>query len=306
MLAARERRLKQWNTEREHALAEARAATAEKVKAGKAEIDQSVAVARQQIEGVSAELSEQILRAVMPAGLDRRRLSEEREAIVAAERAVRANAGVGAWRWLTPAPDARAGPGRGRRQRFPAQAADAEKKPPEQDETDTYRKSPSRGGVGREARPEPRSIFPRVHLFNFLLLAAAFVWVAAKMLPKFFRDRSAGIQKHLVDARTATEEARARLSGVEARLAKLDDEIAAMRAHAEQDSAREEQRIKASVEDEKRKILTEAEHEITVATMHAQKLLQQHAAELAIEQAARKLVVSAETDRLLVQSFASG
>ena len=91
---------------------------------------------------------------------------------------------------------------------------------------------------------------------------------------------------------------------MEARLAKLDDEIAAMRAHAEQDSAREEQRIKASVEDEKRKILTEAEHEITVATMHAQKLLQQHAAELAIEQAARKLVVSAETDRLLVQSFA--
>jgi F-type H+-transporting ATPase subunit b len=68
MLAARERRLKQWNTEREHALAEARAATAEKVKAGNAEIDQSVAVARQQIEGVSAELSEQILRAVMPAG----------------------------------------------------------------------------------------------------------------------------------------------------------------------------------------------------------------------------------------------
>jgi F-type H+-transporting ATPase subunit b len=68
ILAARERRLKQWNTEREHALAEARAATAEKVKAGNAEIDQSVAVARQQIEGVSAELSEQILRAVMPAG----------------------------------------------------------------------------------------------------------------------------------------------------------------------------------------------------------------------------------------------
>ena len=32
------------------------------------EIEQSVAVARQQIEGMSAELSEQILRAVMPAG----------------------------------------------------------------------------------------------------------------------------------------------------------------------------------------------------------------------------------------------
>jgi F-type H+-transporting ATPase subunit b len=186
----------------------------------------------------------------------------------------------------------------------PAQLADAEKKPPQQDETDAYRKSPAVIRLGSKLGLNPDQSSLAFTLFNFLLLAAALVWVAAKMLPKFFRDRSAAIQKNLVDARTATEEARARLSGVEARLAKLDDEIAAMRAHAEQDSAREEQRIKATVEDEKKKILAEAEHDISVATMHAQKLLQQHAAELAIEQAARKLVVSAETDRLLVQGFA--
>jgi len=58
------------------------------------------------------------------------------------------------------------------------------------------------------------------------------------------------------------------------------------------------------VEDEKGKILTAAEQEIAAATSHAQKLLQQYAAEMAIDQAARKLVVSAETDRLLVQGFA--
>jgi F-type H+-transporting ATPase subunit b len=68
IFAAREKRLKQWNTEREQALSEARAGTAEKVKAAKVEIDQSVTMARRQIEEVSAELSEQILRAVMPAG----------------------------------------------------------------------------------------------------------------------------------------------------------------------------------------------------------------------------------------------
>ncbi len=66
--ASREQRLKQWATEREAALAQARAATAEKVKSAKAEIEQSVSIARQQIEGMSAELSDQILRAVMPAG----------------------------------------------------------------------------------------------------------------------------------------------------------------------------------------------------------------------------------------------
>jgi len=68
ILAAREQRMKQWSAEREQALAEARAATAEKVKAAKGEIEQSVAIAHLQIDGVCAELSEQIVRAVMPSG----------------------------------------------------------------------------------------------------------------------------------------------------------------------------------------------------------------------------------------------
>jgi len=68
ILAESDERLKLWSAERDQALAAARAATAEKVKAAKVEIGVSVAEARQQIEGVSAELSEQIVRAVMPAG----------------------------------------------------------------------------------------------------------------------------------------------------------------------------------------------------------------------------------------------
>jgi len=67
LFAAREKRLKQWQAERDQALAEARTATPEKVNAAKAEIDQSVVMARRQIEDMSAELSDQILRAVMPA-----------------------------------------------------------------------------------------------------------------------------------------------------------------------------------------------------------------------------------------------
>jgi F-type H+-transporting ATPase subunit b len=65
--SAREKRLKQWQAERDQALAEARTATAEKVQAAKGEIEQSVAIAQLQIEGMSAELSEKIMRAVMPA-----------------------------------------------------------------------------------------------------------------------------------------------------------------------------------------------------------------------------------------------
>jgi F-type H+-transporting ATPase subunit b len=68
ILATREEKLKQWSVQRDQALAEARAATLEKVKAAKGEIEQSVASARLQIDGTSAELSEQVLRAVMPPG----------------------------------------------------------------------------------------------------------------------------------------------------------------------------------------------------------------------------------------------
>jgi F-type H+-transporting ATPase subunit b len=179
----------------------------------------------------------------------------------------------------------------------------------EVDENDAYRKSPSVVWLGRKLGIGTDRASTLAEFGNFVLFALGIGWLVVAFLPKAFpgmvpRNRTAAIQKSLAEARTATEEARARLSGVEERLAKLDGEIAAMHAHAEQDSATEEQRIKATVEEEKKKILASAEQEIAAATMHAQKQLQQHAAELAIEQAARKLVVSAETDRLLVQGFA--
>jgi F-type H+-transporting ATPase subunit b len=184
------------------------------------------------------------------------------------------------------------------------EAQSPEKNQQEKDENDEYRKSPAVVAMGKKLGMNADQSAMAFEITNFLLLAIGVGWMVVKMTPKMIRDRNTAIQKHLVDARTATEESRARLGSVEKRLAKLDSEIAAMRTHAEQDSAKEEQRIKALVEEEKKKILAAADQEITAATMHAQKLLQQHAAELAIEQAARKLVVSAETDRLLVQSFA--
>ena len=174
----------------------------------------------------------------------------------------------------------------------------------EQNENDKYLKSASVVWLAKKLGISTDLASTLSELGNFVLLALGVAWLVVKFLPKAIRDRNTTIQKSLVDARTATEEARERLSGVEERLGKLDGEIAAMRVLAEQDSAKAAQRIKATVEDEKVRILAAAEQEITVATSHAQKQLQQYAAGLAIEHAAHKLVVSAETDRLLVQGFA--
>ena len=183
-----------------------------------------------------------------------------------------------------------------------AQSPEANKH--EADENDKYLHSPSVRALGAKLGMNAEQAATAFTVANFVVLALLVGWFLIKTLPKTFRNRSTFIQKNLVDARTATEEARARLSSVEDRLSKLDGQIAAMRSQAEKDSALDEQRIKAGVEDEKQKILTAAEQEITAATALARRQIQQYAAELAIGQAAKKLVVSAETDRLLVQQFA--
>jgi len=192
--------------------------------------------------------------------------------------------------------------GGGRKETPAAQSAPANKQVG--DENDAYRHSPMVQKLGGMLGMSTEKAATTFEVINFAILALALGAFLFKALPKTFRARTAIIQKHLIDARSATEEASNRLQGVEARLSKLDSQIAEMRTQAEHDSASDEARIKASVEEETKKILAAAEQEISAATVQARRQLQQFAAELAIEQAARKLVISAETDRLLVQSFA--
>ncbi len=174
----------------------------------------------------------------------------------------------------------------------------------EEKENDAYRHSPMVEHLGAAVGMKPEMATTAFTLINLLILVVVVAYFLIKSLPKAFRNRNTAIQKNLVDARTATEEASSRLNSVEDRLSKLDAQIVAMREQSEKDSVRDEQRIKANLEDEKAKIMAAAEQEIHSATVTAQRNIQQYAAELAIEQAARKLVVTAETDRLLIESFA--
>jgi F-type H+-transporting ATPase subunit b len=179
-----------------------------------------------------------------------------------------------------------------------------EKEKQEEDENDAYRHSATVKALGAKFGLDAEQAATAFTVANFVVLALLVGWFLLKALPKMFRARNEAIQKHLTDARRATEEASTRMGGVEARLAKLDEQIAALKAQAEKDAALEEQRIKASVEEEKRKILAAAEQEISVATEQARRQIQRYAADLAIEQAARKLVITPEADRVLVQDFA--
>jgi len=139
---------------------------------------------------------------------------------------------------------------------------------------------------------------------NFLVLAFAVIYGLVKSLPKAFRGRTENIQKNIVEARVATEEARVRLAQVEERLGKLDGEIAALRAENDKAAAEEEARIHEQVEGEKKRIVEAAEQEIAAASNAAQRSLRAYAAEIAVDQAAAKLNISAEDDRVLIESFA--
>jgi F0F1-type ATP synthase membrane subunit b/b' len=91
---------------------------------------------------------------------------------------------------------------------------------------------------------------------------------------------------------------------VETRLAKLGDEIAAMRKAAEQDLQAEEARIKAAADEDARKIIQSAQQEIAAAAKAARRDLTAYAADLAISLAKRQIQVDAATDKALVHGFA--
>lgn len=124
-----------------------------------------------------------------------------------------------------------------------------------------------------------------------------------RVLPKIFHKRTQTLGANLKTAREATADANARLSAVEAKLAGLDDEIKKFRSEVERESLEDEARIKASLAEESARIVQAAEQELTVAAQQARRGLRNFAAGLAIEQAAKQLVLTPETDKALIAEF---
>ncbi len=184
-------------------------------------------------------------------------------------------------------------------------AQSPEKNNQEQNGNEAYKHSAIVAKLGAKLGLTTDQAATTFEVTNFVILAVLVAWFLVRTLPKTFRDRTTILQKRLVDARAATDEASARLNNVEGRLSQLDAQISGLRLQAESDLATEELRVRAAIDEERSKILASAEQEITAATAQARRQIQQYAAELAVDQAAKKLVVSAETDRLLVQEFAN-
>jgi F-type H+-transporting ATPase subunit b len=140
-------------------------------------------------------------------------------------------------------------------------------------------------------------------VINFLIIALSIGIPLYRFLPKYLRQRKQKLHDDIESARKVTEDANARLSAVEAKLSKLDEEIQKFRVEVEAESLHDEARIKASLAEESSRIVEAAEQEIGMAAAQARRGLRSFAADLAIDQAARQLVLTPETDRALIAEF---
>lgn len=138
---------------------------------------------------------------------------------------------------------------------------------------------------------------------NFVVLALAIGIPLFRWLPKALSKQSSKVRDDLESARKMTTEANARLSAIEAKLAGLDGEIAAIRAQVEEESRQDEARIKSTIGEESARIVAAAEQEIASAAAQARRSLRGFAADLAFAQAGEQLKLTAETDKALLDEF---
>jgi F-type H+-transporting ATPase subunit b len=142
---------------------------------------------------------------------------------------------------------------------------------------------------------------------NFAILAGAIGYGISKAAGPFFRGRTEQIQRDLVEAKKIREEAEARAADIDRRMASLSTQIESLRADAKQEMSAENERMKSETARQLAKIEQHAQQEIESAVKHAQKDLRAHAAELALDLAARKIGsrMTPGAQEALVDSFAS-
>jgi F-type H+-transporting ATPase subunit b len=140
-------------------------------------------------------------------------------------------------------------------------------------------------------------------VINFAIVVLAIGIPLYRFLPAYLRRRGEKVRTGIESARKVIEDANSRLSAVEAKLSSLDEEIAKFRTEVEEEIGKDAARIKASLEEESARIVAAAEQEIGVAATQARRGLRHFAADLAVEQAAKQMVLTPAADRALIAEF---
>lgn len=173
----------------------------------------------------------------------------------------------------------------------------------QEDDNDIYRHSPSVRAVGRLLHLDQEQAARSFEYLNFGLLALGILYFVVRKMPSVFRERSDSIQKQLTEARNMTAEANERLRSIERKFSGLEQEIAALRAQAEQEGKAEEERAKRSMEAERQRIIKSAEQEIAAAAAAGKRDLRHYAAQVSLERASQLIHLGDKDDRFLVRQL---
>lgn len=118
---------------------------------------------------------------------------------------------------------------------------------------------------------------------NFAIVAGVLIWVFAKVLPPVFHKNAERISSAITKATAEKAEAERRVREAESKLAHLEQEVAALRASTERESAAEAYRIRALAQAEAKKVAIAAQGEIEATERAARQELKALAARLAID-----------------------
>ena len=150
--------------------------------------------------------------------------------------------------------------------------------------------------------------YPGFELWRFVNLAV-FVGVAVyihrrlgRPIREAFRSRGERIKLELREALAERDSALRKLEEVEARLSRLDEEVAATREQARLEADAESERIKRSTEAETAKLREQVQREIESAAKIAKQHLRQFAAEQSIklaEESIRQELTPQDDGRLI-------
>lgn len=173
----------------------------------------------------------------------------------------------------------------------------------EGDETAGFKHSPVVRWISTHIGISTEAGYWVLYSLDFAIIALLIAWGWKKNIPAAFRTRTAAIRKTMDEAQAASADANRRLGDIEARLSRLDKEIAQMAAAAEAEASAEEARIREAAEQESRRIVEGAQAEIESASRLARRGLKAYAADLAVSLAEKRIQVDPGTDQQLVQNF---
>ena len=117
---------------------------------------------------------------------------------------------------------------------------------------------------------------------DLIIFVALFIYILRRPVSEAMRARREGIRRDLMRAHEERNAALAKLEEVEARLARLDEEVASVREQTAREAAEERERIRRSTENEARKLREQAQREIESTGKAARQELREFAAEQSV------------------------